>query len=438
MSDKTPLHDPLTDAFDSFRGDALPTFNPPGPDAVRVTVRRRQRNRSIAVAACAVVALVGTGVALANVRPPADGLQPAPAPSVTQSPTASGPTPSTSVPPSSTASTAGGAVDIRTVDWRNTTIPIAQSGGCAGGLVPFKGGNAKRGGHNYEIAGAPAFGDIDGDGRDDAIVPFSCGDSHEPGNYLVGVSTGGPTLRGLGTIGTENWGVVFTSYDVSGGVVVVGVRNGLRDQQENQTRRFRWNGTTIVQISGPTRFEDSKPDAATFDWSTATMTVPFKGASTTIQPNDRSCPRATVTFTHVRENEGAVQTGGCEYWIKRIGTADLDGDGTTDALLRITATVMGTGDLTTGASWYFGYTVRGGKPALLGFVTAANLDNRDDTAQPDVTATVAQAAAGRATVTQVFRSTGKPNQTLTRTFTWNGSGFSPGQAPPHPKADSRP
>src|SRR5829696_1407846 len=126
MSDRTPLHDPLTDAFEGFRGEALPTFTPPGADAVRTTVRRRQRTKAVAVAACAVVGVIGAGIALMNVRPPADGLQPAPAKSVSPSPTTSA-TPSGTPAGSASPQAQGGPQDLRRVDWRNQTVPITGS-----------------------------------------------------------------------------------------------------------------------------------------------------------------------------------------------------------------------------------------------------------------------------------------------------------------------
>jgi hypothetical protein len=442
MSDQTPLHDPLTDAFDSFRGDALPTFTPPGADAVRTTVRRRQRNRSVAIAACAVVALVGTGVALANLRPPADGLEPAPAPSVTDTPTPTA-TPTTSATPSTIPSAGTGALDLTKVDWRNHSVPIPASTGCPAGDVRFQDGAATIDGYEYALLRLDglrtAYGDVDRDGRPEAVLHLSCGNGGDGKEHLIVIAAHTNQLRAIGSTGTEER-AAFTAYQVQGGEIVATVREGGTNAARSQTRRYKWDGAKIVQVGGPSRFEgrSAQVDTSTYDWSTATLTIPFQRASAAIEPNNRSCPRVTVTFSHVHENEGTVQSGPCEYWLKRIGTSDLNGDGTTDALVRISAIVAGTGDLTTGASWYFGYTIRDGKPALLGFVTAANLDNRDDNAPEDVTATTAKAGAAKVTVAQVFRSTGKPNQTLTRTFTWTGSGFAPSQTAPNPRADSQP
>ncbi len=107
-------------------------------------------------------------------------------------------------------------------------------------------------------------------------------------------------------------------------------------------------------------------------------------------------------------------------------------------LLRIAAVPLGGTYIDTGTRWYFGYTLRAGKPALLGFVTAAQLHSTVAN-QPDVvTASGATAGTRSVRVTQVFRTAGQANQTLTRTFSWNGAGFSPSQPPPNPRADARP
>jgi hypothetical protein len=145
-----------------------------------------------------------------------------------------------------------------------------------------------------------------------------------------------------------------------------------------------------------------------------------------------------VTFTSASGDgtQGAVQTGDCEFWVNKIGTADLNGDGRLDALITITATPLGSGS--TGTRWYFGYTIRNAKPELIGFVTAADLHSTVEGESDAVSATRAAAGIRSVQVTQVFRTTGQPSQTVTRTFTWNGSGFSPNQAAPDPRADARP
>ncbi len=426
MSEKTPLHDPLADAFDSFRGDALPTFVPPGPDAVRTTVRRRRRNRTIATAACAMVLIAGAGAALANFKPPADDLRPEPADSVTASPSLS---PSISKSPSPSPSPSA-AANVRTIDWRNHAFQIDRSDGCTGGMVTFRDGKATHDGHTYLAdEAAPVYGDIDGDGHEDALLSLKCGTAQELGRMLAGVNAGGESL---GVITGEHYLVAFSKIRVSGGTVTVDATDRSQDPDVTHVRSYRWDGTALTQVSGPTSFEE-RTGTGTFDWSTATLTIPFKAAQTTIQPNNRSCPRVTVTFARVSDGQGAVQAGGCEYWVQRVASADLDNDGSQDALVRISAIRTGTGDLSEGAAWYFGYAVRDGKPVLIGFVTAANLDSHDDDEPTAVKATSASASKGSVRVTQVFRG-----QTVTRTFTWNGSRFAPDKAPPDQTADGRP
>jgi len=460
MSEKPPLHDPIADAFEGFRGDSLPAFVPPGADLVRGTVRRRKQARTAAAVACAAVILAGAGIAFASKGGPVDRLEPADPPTTTPTPGTSrsvSPTPT----PSSTPSAHGPAASLAGTNWGDQAIPITGTDGCPGGTVTFENGAATVGGYTYRVlpAGAKAaFGDLDQDGADDAVISLHCGNGGELGSYLIGVgnankasaspgtasaSTAKPSLRALGTVRTENWGVAFKSYSVSGRDVVATVATILEDTERVQTRRYRWNGSQLVQRGGPASFPELKVEltADQYDWSTATLTLPFRGASTILEPTGRSCRKATVTLTSTSADgsQGAIQTADCEFWVSKVGTADLNGDGTPDALLSITATPrdnQATND--TGTRWYFGYTLRDGKPAPLGFVTAADLHGTE-VGQPDaVTATSVTAGTRSVRVTQVFRSAGQPNQTLTRTFSWNGAGFSPSQAPPNPRADARP
>jgi hypothetical protein len=441
VSDQTPLRDPLADAFEGFRGDSLPLVTAPGPEAVRGVVRRRQRNRAIGVAAFAMVALIGAGVAFATAGGPNDRLQPAdrPTPSSSASPSA---TPSGSASPSPSTSPSTSPASLRTVSWRNATISLPALTSCPGGTITFTNGAAKIGDHQYSLLltdPKPAYGDVNRDGREDAVFPVYCGSGGTGQVQLIAVSAAGTALRAFGTVTLEADRLSFASYTVADGAIVATVREAPDGgaAPRTQTRRYRWNGGAFEQIGGPSAFPAAGPDATSFGWSTATLAVPFRGAAAAIQPNDRSCPRLTVTFTRVSETEGAVQSGGCEYWITKLATGDLDRDGTPDALVKITATAIGGSSFGTGTSWYFVYTVRAGKPALVGFVTAAALPAEADTAKLEVQATGASAGSG-VRVTQIFRAAGKPDQTLARTFQWNGSRFAPSQAPPDPRADIAP
>ncbi len=126
--------------------------------------------------------------------------------------------------------------------------------------------------------------------------------------------------------------------------------------------------------------------------------------------------------------------------MKRVATEqfDIEHDSTYDSLVKITATRLGTGDLTTGAEWYFGYGFRDHKPVLLGYVTAAGLDNRNDNALPDVTATSVDANFRTLYVRQTFRTPGQPDQFQGRDFRWDGNRFVPDEPAINPRADAAP
>ncbi len=194
MSEQPPLHDPIADAFEGFRGDSLPAFVPPGADLVRGTVRRRKQARTATAVACAAVILAGAGIAVASKTGPIDRLEPADPPKTTPTPGTSrslSPTPT----PSSTPSADGPAASLAATNWRDQAVPITGTDGCPGGTVTFENGAATVGGYIYRILPASAkaaFGDLDQDGKADAVLALQCGNGGELGNYLIGVGNSTP------------------------------------------------------------------------------------------------------------------------------------------------------------------------------------------------------------------------------------------------------
>lgn len=331
---------------------------------------------------------------------------------------------------------------LRKVDWKNVTLKLPRMGAgvyCAGGTVTFTNGHAGSGWGRYEILPyktKPAYGNLVGDAREDATVLVTCGPESHDNLVTVTGTKAKPSV--VGAVSSEHWGVGYRTYRITTKKTLeVTAKEMLTRRPRTQLRTFAWVRGAMRQVSGPREFPPPV-DGGNYDWAAATMTIPFTAASTTVQPNDRACPRVRVTFQRVHQNEGAVQAGGCEYWVKRVAVSDLDMDGIADSLVKITATKMGVSDLTTGAEWYFAYTFRTGKPELLGFVTAAGLDNRDDNLAPDVTATSVKVAGPDIHIAQVFRVDGKTVQTETRTWFWNGKRFVVNFPAPNPRADVAP
>jgi len=411
-------------------------------------IANRLAPRIAFTAALATAALVGAGFAVANASGKTDSPQranrsavTAPAPAgenaapIQEATAPTGEAPEVKAP-------AAAPQSLRKVDWKNVTLKLPRlrpGSTCGGGTIKFVNGYAGKGEGRYQILPGKrkaAYGNLAGDRHEEAAVVVWCGSESADHLVVVKGTRAKPTVLGL--VNSEHWGVAFPSYRITAKKTLeVTAKETLEEYPCTQLRTFAWSGSAFKQVSGPRQFP-APVDGHNYDWSTATLTIPFKDASTTVQPNDRSCPRVTVKFTHVHDGVGAVQAGGCEYWIHKVGTANLDGDSTADSLVKISALRMGTGDMTTGAEWYFAYGFRNHKPVLLGHVTAAGLDNRDDNAAPDVSTISVAADFHKVYVTQIFRTPGKPNLTLTRTFTWKTNRFLPNVAAPSPRTDLAP
>ncbi len=206
------------------------------------------------------------------------------------------------------------------VNWRNATVVLPRlwptGPHCDGGLVTFVNGRATVRGSAYRIlppGKEPVYADIIGDSRAEALIPVQCGPvNSEYSDTLVAFTGQALRPRGFGSIKTNTWTEGMAGVRVTDKKVVeVTVKEHTGDYPRTQIRGFAWNGSAFRQVSGPTEFPP-EVNGYSFDWSTATLTIPFKGAGTTIQPNDRTCPRVTVTFTRVRDGEGVAQAGGCE------------------------------------------------------------------------------------------------------------------------------
>lgn len=127
------------------------------------------------LARCAVVIVVTTAAAVA-----CGGPQVGPRVTAAPEPPASTPTAPSAAPPSGSGRTLGPApADIRAVNWLAARLPAEFCG--VEDLASFRDGEALVQSTTYgEVhlsvrdAAHPVYGDLDGDGREDAVVPISC------------------------------------------------------------------------------------------------------------------------------------------------------------------------------------------------------------------------------------------------------------------------
>ncbi|GAA2478490.1 hypothetical protein [Winogradskya humida] len=275
--------------FDSYRESAHESFKPLPPEVIVARARAATRRRVVVVAAAAavVIAVAGVGVGL---RLRSDGLGPAPnppvmpSPSVTLAPVTPSPsaspnpgspsatgTPSGSssgsgqpggsgppdVPRSSSTSPAPAPLSMRKVDVENTTIRFParhDDDDCPSGELEVVDGAAGSDTfvHPSYGGGSPAYGDVDGDGRVEAVVWGSCtsGPGDDASGQLLVLNGRTGKVAGMGWVGPV--GQVINDVTISGGRVVVTVTQKYYDVKQERT--YRWNGSRFVQSAGPTAF----------------------------------------------------------------------------------------------------------------------------------------------------------------------------------------
>ena len=104
---------------------------------------------------------------------------------------------------------------------------------------------------SYDGSG-PVFGDLNGDGRAEAVRFVRCfaagGDSGDSSGQLIVITARGSQRVGLGYAGPL--AAVYDDVRVTGGKLVVTVTD--KYWQEQQKRTYRWTGSAFVQIGGPT------------------------------------------------------------------------------------------------------------------------------------------------------------------------------------------
>ena len=155
-------------------------------------------------------------------------------------------------------------VDVRRVDWANATIRMPARGDdrdCPTGSTTLTDGRWDSSGEqgpgsirgSYDD-GRPTFGDLDGDGRAEAVVYVSClaagGDSGDSSGQLLVVNGRTGSLAAMGYVGPL--AQVYGKVRISGQRLEVTVTQKYTDVRQERT--YRWNGRRFVQVAGPTAF----------------------------------------------------------------------------------------------------------------------------------------------------------------------------------------
>lgn len=267
----------------SYRDSAHERFTAPPPQVIVARARRRSRNRVMLTAAAAVTLVLG-GVVIATrpvdragpdhpVNPPTVATTaPDPAPAPTTPATPSPTTPSSRPPvstsqPSSSPSSSPPPLDLREVGWNDFVVRLPakrDDKDCPVGRTELNDGEwPESDGHGpgtirASYNGGPVFGDLDGDGRAEAVRYVACfaagGDSGDSSGQLIVITARGNLRVGLGYAGPL--AMVYDDVRVTGGKLVVTVTD--KYWHEQQKRTYRWDGSAFVQIGGPTAWPPMK------------------------------------------------------------------------------------------------------------------------------------------------------------------------------------
>jgi hypothetical protein len=245
-------------ALASFR-DAIPgAFVPPMIEELQARARRRAvvRGTSVAFATVLCVVLVVAGVMVAA-RP--HGLAPPPDPGVRPSVNPPPTSPSPSASPSPLASTGGSTENPWPPAWRGVTLqmppPSPRYSACPAGRVTIAGlADTFLAGKQIWLGPILATGDLTGDGRTEAVAYMHCSQENDGGDssgHLVVITrTTGGGFVGLAHVGPD--GEEYPAATIQHGDLVATIDQ--RYGADVHQRTYRWNGTSFVQVAGPTAF----------------------------------------------------------------------------------------------------------------------------------------------------------------------------------------
>ncbi len=241
----------------------------------------RMRNSA---ASAAVLSTAGLGVACVLTAGCTPTTVPAPATSSTPTAVSAAPTPTVSSAASidSDSGTGSGSVtgtdssanpgsgtsaapvDVRRVDWASATLrmpALRDDDDCPVGSVSLTGGRWAESGEqgpgsitSSHTGGPPTYGDLDGDGRAEAVVHVACwaagGDSGDSSGQLLVVNGRTGALVGMGYVGplAQDYG----RLRISDGRLTVTITQRYSDVRQQRT--YEWNGRRFVQVAGPAKF----------------------------------------------------------------------------------------------------------------------------------------------------------------------------------------
>ncbi|MBX6749736.1 MAG: hypothetical protein IRY85_08685 [Micromonosporaceae bacterium] len=279
----TEFHDTdLRGIFSDFADTASRYVRPPGADLAQRQARVRIRNRRVlATVAAAVALLVPSGIIVATQMngsnslpqppttpgPTAPTVTP-PSPTATPSPTAS----PTTEPPEVVAQAVQGPGELAnaklTLSWTNPHASPACSG-----AVTFANGVSGVSTPSVHILSTMKL-DVDGDGAEEILAKIFCQTSEAGPLQLVAIRPGpNPTILGVVVESADFDGngrldppdgpgiVVINDYvGLSDGTIRVEVADRFTccgipvDSALRQERTYAWDGSSFVQVDGPTTF----------------------------------------------------------------------------------------------------------------------------------------------------------------------------------------
>lgn len=287
--------DPIDRVLAGMTGELAETFIPPGPESVRHTVRRRRMARVAGLAVVVVLAAFSATIAFAQVRGSEDSITPAPAPTSQ--------TPGVVVSPSDSPSSKP-LPDIRAVNWSSAQVDFSGISGrfCPETVVQFTNESVTVGDRAIELwpdTIKPVFGDLDGEGATEAVLPVSCGPANsESFAHLAVVRS---TVDGLVAVsvleltdfpdGSPQYLMNPLELAVNGDTIVMKIEGfvyGDLSFPSTQERTYQLRGKTLQQIDGPTKFTNQPRTVDTVDWKNQSLTMPDAGIG---------CPAGKAQFS---------------------------------------------------------------------------------------------------------------------------------------------